>query len=83
MRWLLPGASRPASLPCASLHSAARHEGRNGKEVATLPRRRLLVVYWLSVRLSLAATLGCATLAWIASAAVILVMWSRVYPSGA
>jgi membrane protein GlpM len=42
----------------------------------------LLVVWWLSVRLPLAATLGCATLAWIASAAGLLAAWSRVFPSG-
>ena len=43
----------------------------------------LLVVYWLSVRLTLTATLACATLAWIAAAAAILVAWSRWVASGA
>jgi len=42
----------------------------------------LLAVWWLSVRLPLAATLGWATVAWTASAAVLLVAWSRVFPSG-
>jgi len=37
----------------------------------------LLVVYWLSVRLTLAATLLCATVAWTAGAAAILALWSR------
>src|SRR5215467_11443206 len=41
----------------------------------------LIAVYWLSVRLTLAATLLWASLAWVASAAVILVVWSRAYPS--
>lgn len=35
-------------------------------------------VYWLSVRLSLAATLGAATLAWVIAAAVLLMVWSKV-----
>ena len=43
----------------------------------------LLVVYWLSIRLGLAATLLWATLAWVVSAAVILVIWSRAYPTSA
>lgn len=43
----------------------------------------LLAVYWLSVRGSLVATLLWATLAWVLSAAAILVVWSRVYLSGA
>ena len=38
----------------------------------------LLVVYWCSVRFSLAVTLGSATLAWIAAATVLVVAWSRV-----
>jgi len=42
----------------------------------------LVVVWWLCVRLPLAATLGWATLAWVASAAALLVAWTRVYPSG-
>ena len=41
----------------------------------------LLLVYWLSVRLSLSGTLIWATIAWVASAAAILLIWSRVYPS--
>ena len=43
----------------------------------------LLVVYWLSVRYSLAGTLTLATVAWIGAAAVLLLAWSRVYPAGA
>ena len=43
----------------------------------------LFAVYWLSIRVSLAATLLSATLAWVLSAAVILIVWSRLYPSGA
>ena len=43
----------------------------------------LLLVYWLSVRLSLASTLIWATIAWVVSAAAILLIWSRVYPSAA
>jgi len=43
----------------------------------------LLVVYWLCVRVTLGATLIWATLAWTASAAAILVAWSRAYPSAA
>ena len=42
----------------------------------------LLVVFWLSVRMSLAGTLIWATLAWIVCAAAILLLWSRVYPTG-
>lgn len=41
----------------------------------------LYVVYALSVRMSLAPTLIWATVAWLAAAAVILVAWSRAYPS--
>ena len=40
----------------------------------------LLVVWWLCLRLPLAATLASATLAWIAAAAVLLLAWSRVFP---
>lgn len=40
----------------------------------------LLAVYWLSVRLSLAATLLAATLAWFAAAAVLLWGWTRLHP---
>lgn len=43
----------------------------------------LAAVYWLSVRYSLASTLGLATLAWIAAALVLLAAWSRAFPSGA
>jgi membrane protein GlpM len=43
----------------------------------------LFVVWWFSVRLSLAATLSWATLAWVASAAAILAAWSRTFPSNA
>ena len=43
----------------------------------------LLVVWWLSVRVTLGATLGWATLAWVASAAAILALWTRVFPAGA
>lgn len=38
----------------------------------------LLAVYWLSVRLPLAATLLLATLAWAVSAGLLLLVWSRV-----
>lgn len=41
----------------------------------------LLVVYWLSMRATLAGTLVGATLAWALCAAAILVVWSRAYPS--
>ena len=41
----------------------------------------LFVVYWLSTRFALAATLLWATLAWLLSAAAILVVWYRAYPS--
>ncbi|MDB5838475.1 MAG: GlpM family protein [Herminiimonas sp.] len=43
----------------------------------------LLVVYWLSVRLSLASTLVMATIAWAIVAAILLVTWSRLYSPGA
>lgn len=43
----------------------------------------LFIVYWLSIRLGLAATLLWATLAWVLSAVVILVAWSRAYPTSA
>lgn len=43
----------------------------------------LFAVYWLSIRVSLVATLLWATLAWVLSAAAILIVWSRVYLSGA
>ncbi len=38
----------------------------------------LLAVYWLSVRLPLAATLLLATLAWCVSAGLLLLVWTRV-----
>lgn len=41
----------------------------------------LLAVYWLSVRVTLALTLVSATVAWSAAAVVLLVAWSKVYPS--
>jgi len=40
----------------------------------------LLVVYWLSTRLPLAATLTLATVAWLAAATLLLVVWSKLYP---
>ena len=42
----------------------------------------LLVVYWLSVRMSLPATLVLATLAWFAAAGVLLLTWAKVFPAG-
>jgi len=42
----------------------------------------LLVVYWLSVRINLASTLVFATLAWVACAAIIFVVWSRIAAGG-
>ena len=41
----------------------------------------LLAVYWLSARFTLALTLVSATVAWTAAAVVLLVAWSKVYPS--
>ena len=40
----------------------------------------LAAVYWLSVRLSLGATLLAATAAWVGSAAVLLWAWAQVHP---
>lgn len=40
----------------------------------------LVVVYWLSMRMGLAATLTLATLAWIVAAAALLLAWSRAFP---
>lgn len=37
----------------------------------------LLAVYWLCVRLPLAATLLCATAAWFIAAAILLFLWTR------
>jgi membrane protein GlpM len=41
----------------------------------------LFAVWWLCTRYSLVATLGWATLAWVASAAAILAAWTRAFPS--
>mgnify|MGYP002481155821 CR=1 FL=1 len=41
----------------------------------------LLLVYWLSVRVALVATLIWATIAWVLCASLILLAWSRLYPS--
>jgi membrane protein GlpM len=41
----------------------------------------LLPVYWLSVRVTLGATLACATAAWATGAAALLLDWFRVYLS--
>lgn len=41
----------------------------------------LLVVYWLSLRLNLWPTLLLATLAWGLVAALLLVIWGRVFPT--
>ena len=43
----------------------------------------LLAVYWLSVRVSLAATLLGATAAWFGCAAVLLWGWARWHPAAA
>lgn len=43
----------------------------------------LFAVYWLSMRCPLVATLLWASFAWMLSAAAILLVWLRVYPSGA
>ncbi|MDE2092885.1 MAG: GlpM family protein [Burkholderiales bacterium] len=42
----------------------------------------LLAVYALSVRFALAPTLVLATLAWVAAAGVLLLVWFRVMPGG-
>ncbi|MFZ4285027.1 GlpM family protein [Variovorax sp. HJSM1_2] len=42
----------------------------------------LFAVYWFSVRLSLAHTLLVATGAWVAAAALLLLVWFKVYPAG-
>jgi membrane protein GlpM len=42
----------------------------------------LLVVYALSVRMSLPSTLALATLAWFAAAGVLLLTWAKVFPAG-
>ncbi len=41
----------------------------------------LLVVVWLSVRASLGMTLIAATVAWGVAAGVLLLAWTRTYPS--
>ncbi len=38
----------------------------------------LMAVYWLSVRLPLAATLVLATLAWVVCAGILLLVWTRM-----
>lgn len=43
----------------------------------------LFTVYWLSVRFALATTLLVATAAWGAGAAVLLLVWFKVYPAAA
>lgn len=48
-----------------------------------IPYGVYLVVYWLSVRLALISTLAWATAAWMGCAAVVLVAWTRLHPSGA
>ena len=42
----------------------------------------LMMVYWLSLRLSLAMTLSAATLAWAVAAGLLLLAWTRAYPAG-
>lgn len=42
----------------------------------------LLMVFWLSVRLTLTATLASATLAWTVAAGALLLLWSRFSPPG-
>ncbi len=41
----------------------------------------LLIVYWLSVRASLTATLLLATAGWVVAAAILLFAWTRVFPA--
>ncbi|MFZ6647760.1 GlpM family protein [Undibacterium sp. TJN25] len=41
----------------------------------------LMAVYLFSTRLSLAVTLGAATLVWVMAAAVMLLLWFRVFPA--
>ncbi|WP_394780012.1 GlpM family protein [Undibacterium sp.] len=43
----------------------------------------LFSVYWLSTRVSLAVTLGSATLVWVMAAAVMLFVWFRTFPATA
>ncbi|HEY4069197.1 MAG TPA: GlpM family protein [Burkholderiaceae bacterium] len=43
----------------------------------------LAAVYWLSIRLQLAATLAVATGAWVAAAAALLFIWSRTHSGAA
>ncbi|MFZ5581184.1 MAG: GlpM family protein [Pseudomonadota bacterium] len=42
----------------------------------------LLVVAWLSLRCSLGLTLASATAAWLGSAGLLLLAWSRLFPQG-
>ncbi|HJV50632.1 MAG TPA: GlpM family protein [Noviherbaspirillum sp.] len=42
----------------------------------------LLTVFWLSVRVSLAATLASATVAWTVAAGALLLLWNRFVPAG-
>ena len=41
----------------------------------------LLIVYWLSVRASLTATLLLATAGWVVAAAILLFAWTRAFPA--
>ena len=41
----------------------------------------LCIVYWLSVRASLTATLLLATAGWIVAAAILLFAWTRAFPA--
>ena len=41
----------------------------------------LLIVYWLSPRMSLVPTLLSATLGWTAMAVALLLIWSRMHPA--
>ena len=41
----------------------------------------LLAVYWLSERFALATTLVLATAAWVVVAALLIVLWTRAYPT--
>lgn len=42
----------------------------------------LLTVFWLSVRMTLTATLASATVAWTVAAGALLLLWSRFVPAG-
>ena len=41
----------------------------------------LFCVYWLCLRYTLVSTLIMASLAWVAAASILLLAWSRLYPS--